>query len=63
VRALTDEALARRLTEDVLASIPPGPPERKHPTLGHMAPLIPVAHGMGAMVTFLLVILSAIGAR
>jgi hypothetical protein len=63
-RALTDEALASRLTEEVLASIPPGIPRRGRRTpLGHMAPLIPVAHGMGATTTFLLVILAAIGAR
>jgi hypothetical protein len=61
-RALTDDALARRLTEEVLASIPPGLPRRgqRKPT-GHLAPLIPAAHGMGAIATFLLAVLAAIG--
>jgi hypothetical protein len=63
-RALTDDALARRLTEDVLARARPDEPERrKGSPKGHLAPLIPVAHGMGALATFLLVVLTAIGAR
>jgi hypothetical protein len=63
-RALTDEALATRLTDDVLAKARPGllGRDRGRPK-GHLAPLIPVAHGLGALVTFLLVVLTAIGAR
>lgn len=61
-RALSDEALARRLTEEVLASIPPEPPPRgRRKSRGHMMPLIPAAHGMGAVTTFLLAVLAAIG--
>jgi hypothetical protein len=63
-RALTDAALAARLTEDVLAHSRPGaaqPSARQ--SSGHLAPLIPVAHGMGALATFLLAVLAAIGAR
>jgi hypothetical protein len=63
-RALTDEALATRLTDDVVAQARPGVAgrDRRRPK-GHLAPLIPVAHGMGALVTFLLAVLTAIGAR
>jgi hypothetical protein len=61
-RALSDEALARHLTEEVLASIPAGPPPPgARRSRGHMLPLIPAAHGMGAVATFLLAVLAAIG--
>jgi hypothetical protein len=63
-RALTDETLAARLTDDVLARSRADVrgQDRSRPK-GHLAPLIPVAHGMGALATFLLVVLTAIGAR
>lgn len=62
-RALTDEALATRLTDDVLARSRAGAPgEGRRRPKGHLAPLIPVAHGMGALTTFLLAVLTAIGA-
>ena len=62
-RALTDEALARRLTDEVLArvSADPSRPARKHHE--HLAPLIPVGHGVAALTTFFLAVLTAISAR
>ena len=61
-RALTDEALATRLTDDVVAQSRPAAGQGRRRPKGHLAPLIPVAHGMGALATFLLVVLTAIGA-
>jgi hypothetical protein len=65
-RALTDDALAGRLADDVLASLPHGPSHgggRPHSKpRQHMAPLIPAAHGMAAVTTFLLAVLTAAGA-
>ena len=62
-RALTDEALARRLTDEVLARVPADPsrPARKHHE--HLAPLIPASHGVAALTTFLLAVVTAISAR
>ena len=59
-RALTDAALASRLVEEVLASAtaPPAAPRRSK---GHAAALIPASHGMLALTTFLLAVLSAVG--
>jgi hypothetical protein len=65
-RALTDDALAGRLADDVLASLPQGPSHggggRRSRPRQHMAPLIPAAHGMAAITTFLLAVLTAAGA-
>lgn len=62
-RALTDEALARRLTDEVLArvSADPSTPPRKHGE--HLAPLIPVGHGLAALTTFFLAVFTAVSAR
>jgi len=58
--ALTDAALASRLVEEVLASAAADPavPRRAK---GHAAALIPASHGMLALTTFLLAVLSAVG--
>jgi manganese efflux pump family protein len=62
-RALTDEVLARRLTDEVLAHVPADPsgPARKHRE--HLAPLIPTGHGVAALTTFLLAVVTAVSAR
>jgi len=60
--ALSNEVLARRLVNDMLASLPgEQPPARK--SRRHLAPLIPAGHGVAAVVTFVLAVLSAIGSR
>lgn len=60
-RALTDDALARRLTEQVLASLPADPAKAEKKPRGHLAPLIPAGHGVAAVTTVLLAVLSAVG--
>jgi hypothetical protein len=57
--ALTDAALASRLVEEVLAGA--AAPAATRPPRGHAAALIPAAHGMLALTTFLLAVLSAVG--
>jgi hypothetical protein len=65
-RALTDEALLRRLIDDVVASVPADPqaaparPARK--PLGQIAALIPAGHGIAALATVLLAVLTAVTA-
>jgi hypothetical protein len=62
-RALTDDALASKLIDDALASVPAGPPRAVRKPKGHRAALIPVGHGVAAMATFLLAVVSAAGTR
>jgi hypothetical protein len=59
-RALTDEVLASRLIDDVLAGVAAGPARARRPR-GHLAALIPAGHGVAAVTTFLLVVLTAVG--
>jgi len=60
--ALSNEVLARRLVNDMLAGLPgEQPPARK--SRRHLAPLIPAGHGVAAVVTIVLAVLSAIGSR
>jgi manganese efflux pump family protein len=58
--ALTDAALASRLVEEVLASATADPAAPRRPR-GHAAALIPASHGVLALTTFLLAVLSAVG--
>ena len=59
-RALTDATLASRLVDEVLAgTAAPDPPPRAR---GHAAALIPASHGLLALTTFLLAVLSAVTA-
>jgi hypothetical protein len=60
--ALTNEALTSKLVNDMLAGLtaPVPPPARK--SRRHMAPLIPAAHGIAAVATFVLAVVAAIGA-
>jgi hypothetical protein len=60
-RAVTDEVLIRRLTEEVIATVRADPARAAAKPKGHLAPLIPVGHGLGAVVTFLLAVITAVG--
>jgi hypothetical protein len=67
-RALTDDALAGKLVDEVLANVPAdlsraagkrAVPKRRGP----VAVLIPVGHGMAAVATFALAVVTAAGMR
>jgi hypothetical protein len=61
-RALNDEVLADQLVDQVIAGIHAEPtPARKRPGR-HWAVLVPVAHGLAAMATFILVVVTAASA-
>jgi hypothetical protein len=62
-RALTDEALLARLVDNVVASVPANPsrPERK--PRPHLATIVPAGHGLAAIATFLLALLTAASTR
>jgi hypothetical protein len=61
-KALASEAHASRLINEALASFPaqqaPGRKSRRH-----LAPLIPAGHGIAAVATFVLAVVTAISAR
>lgn len=57
--ALTDAALASRLVDEVLAGA--AAPARRRRERGHAAALIPAGHGVLALTTFLLAVLTAVG--
>jgi hypothetical protein len=59
--ALADEALAGRLIEEVMAGVR-ADPVRTGRAGGHLAALVPFAHGVGALVTFLLAVTTAVSA-
>jgi hypothetical protein len=59
-RALTDEALTRKLVDDMIADA--AQETRKKPK-AYPAAIIPFAHGLGAMVTFSLAVVTAAGMR
>jgi manganese efflux pump family protein len=61
-RALTDDALAARLIDDVIASLPAEPPGRRRPRAYPVA-VLPFGHGLAAVTTFTLAVLTATGAR
>jgi hypothetical protein len=62
-RALTDDALAGRLTDEVLARVPADPSVTGRRPKGHLAPLVPAGHGVAALTTVLLAVVTAAGAR
>ena len=63
-RALTDEALAARLIDDVIAnSLPPHSPLAAKKRRAYPVAVIPFGHGLGAVATFVLAVMSAIGAH
>jgi hypothetical protein len=62
-RALTDDALAGRLTDEVLARVLVGSPRPARKHREYLAPLIPAGHGVAALTTFLLAVVTAVGVR
>ena len=62
-RALTDEALAARLIDEVIASLPEGTPRRPRKPRVYPAAVIPFGHGLAALATFTLAVITAVGTR
>ena len=62
-RALTDEALAARLVDEVIARLPEGTPRRPRKPWVHPAAVIPFGHGLAALATFTLAVVTAVGTR
>jgi len=60
--ALSDEALTSKLIDDLLASVLATPPPTAQWPGRRLAPLIPAAHGVLAIFTFLFAMLAAIAA-
>src|SRR6516164_3251628 len=60
--ALSNEVLAGQLINDMLAGLP-GQQEPARKSRHHLTPLIPAGHGLAAVATFVLAVLSAIGSR
>ena len=61
-KVLSSEVLTGRLINEALSSLPQqARQERK--SRRHLAPLIPAGHGLAALVTFLLAVVTAISAR
>ena len=58
-RALTDEALASRLVDHAVASVREGPAGPARRPRGHLEVFIPVGHGMGALTTIVLAVITA----
>jgi manganese efflux pump family protein len=62
-RALTDEVLAARLVDEVIASLPEGTPRRPRKPRVYPAAVIPFGHGLAALATFTLAVVTAVGTR
>jgi hypothetical protein len=62
-RALTDDVLLSQLVEDVVARARPGTPKAGRIHGAHLAALIPASHGMAAITTMILAVLTAAGSR
>jgi hypothetical protein len=63
-RALTDDALLSRLVEDVVAGVREVPSRgTARRSIPNASALIPAGHGMAAIATMLLAVLTAVGAR
>ena len=62
-RALTDDVLAGRLADEVVAQVPSGPPAAARRSRAHLAPLLPAGHGLAAITTFLLATVTAVSVR
>lgn len=60
-RALNDEVLLARLIDDVLASVPADPSRPERRARPHLATIVPAGHGLAAIATFLLAVLTAVG--
>ena len=62
-RALTDEALAARLIDEVIASLPADASTRARKPRVYPAAVIPFGHGLAALATFVMAVVTAIGTR
>jgi hypothetical protein len=62
-RTLADEALTRRLIDDMIASLPAEAAQEEKRSKSSSAGLIPIVHGLGAVVTFALAVVTAAGMR
>ena len=62
-RALTDDVLASKLVDDVLAGVSAGPSRAVRKPRWRRAALIPAGHGVAAVATFVLAVVSAAGTR
>jgi hypothetical protein len=61
-RALTDDVLLGQLVDDVVASVRATPSRSAQGARKHLATVIPAGHGVAAIATFLLAVLTAAGA-
>ncbi len=59
LRALTDEALAGRLVDHAVASVRKRQAAPARRPRGHVEVFVPVAHGMAALTTILLAVVTA----
>lgn len=62
-KTLSNEVLTGRMINDMVAGLPQQQPRPARKSRRHLAPLIPVAHGLAAVVTFVLAVVTAISAR
>jgi hypothetical protein len=62
-RALTDDVLLGRLVDDVVSQATAGPPLARRRGRAHLATLIPAGHGVAAVTTMVLAVLTAASAR
>lgn len=62
-RALTDDALAGRLADEVLAHVREDPSAVAAKPRAYLAPLVPAGHGLAALTTVLLALVTAVGTR
>jgi hypothetical protein len=60
-RALTDDVLASQLVEQVIASVLVHPSPAKRRSRDHLAAIIPAGHGIAAVATFALAVVTAAG--
>jgi hypothetical protein len=60
-RALTDDALVSKLIDELLASVPAEPSQAVRKPRAHPAALIPFGHGLAAVATFVLAVVTAVG--
>jgi hypothetical protein len=60
-RALTDEVLLGQLVDEVVAGAHAAPPRAGQGRRKHLATIIPAGHGIAAIATFLLAVLTAAG--
>ena len=59
-KAVTNEVLMSKLVDEVVASARADPLRPTRRPKGHMAALVPVGHGIGAMATFVLAVIAAV---